>query len=267
MLSRQRLETIILRRLLQPIFLPQQQVHDPARPRIIAWPARLARRYKLIAGILVSAALMAAARHELKTSSAPVSFVFLVRVRRVLRFRSGSKSGNCIPGNRSVRPDPWVYQHSAIRGPPDVGRLPDQRTGSSLPAIVKLLKWGIHPPYDGAGKRRIEDSRGGWTAVLSAGFRQRRFRTFEEIPSDRCQVAPVHRKPGTRICRESDGESGYRMGSPGLGGNPLRGKKGRPAGACRGGSTLAVQLEKYRHSPKGRTDSASDKLRQILGAS
>jgi membrane peptidoglycan carboxypeptidase len=28
-----------------------------------------------------------------------------------------------------------------------------------------------------------------------------------------------------------------------------------------------VQLEKYQHSPKGRTSSASDKLRQILGAS
>ena len=29
-----------------------------------------------------------------------------------------------------------------------------------------------------------------------------------------------------------------------------------------GGSTLAIQLEKYRHSPKGRTSSPLDKLRQ-----
>ncbi len=34
-----------------------------------------------------------------------------------------------------------------------------------------------------------------------------------------------------------------------------------------GGSTLAVQLEKYRHSPSGRTRSAVDKLRQMLAAS
>ena len=34
-----------------------------------------------------------------------------------------------------------------------------------------------------------------------------------------------------------------------------------------GGSTLAVQLEKYRHSPGGRTDSGVDKLRQMLSAS
>ena len=34
-----------------------------------------------------------------------------------------------------------------------------------------------------------------------------------------------------------------------------------------GGSTLATQLEKYRHSPKGYTDSAKEKLRQMLSAS
>src|SRR5258706_2467658 len=34
-----------------------------------------------------------------------------------------------------------------------------------------------------------------------------------------------------------------------------------------GGSTLAVQLEKFRHSPNGRTESPVEKLRQIVGAS
>ena len=34
-----------------------------------------------------------------------------------------------------------------------------------------------------------------------------------------------------------------------------------------GGSTLAVQLEKFRHSPHGRTGDPFDKLRQIVGAS
>jgi len=34
-----------------------------------------------------------------------------------------------------------------------------------------------------------------------------------------------------------------------------------------GGSTLATQIEKYRHSPGGRTHSPADKLRQILSAS
>ena len=37
--------------------------------------------------------------------------------------------------------------------------------------------------------------------------------------------------------------------------------------AVQGGSTLAVQLEKFRHSPNGRTDSPAEKLRQIVGAS
>ena len=34
-----------------------------------------------------------------------------------------------------------------------------------------------------------------------------------------------------------------------------------------GGSTLAVQLEKFRHSPNGRTDTPAEKLRQLVGAS
>ena len=34
-----------------------------------------------------------------------------------------------------------------------------------------------------------------------------------------------------------------------------------------GGSTLAVQLEKFRHSPNGRTDTPAEKLRQLIGAS
>jgi membrane peptidoglycan carboxypeptidase len=37
--------------------------------------------------------------------------------------------------------------------------------------------------------------------------------------------------------------------------------------AAAGGSTLATQLEKYRHSPEGRTDSGKEKLRQMASAS
>lgn len=40
-----------------------------------------------------------------------------------------------------------------------------------------------------------------------------------------------------------------------------------PAQAAAGGSTLATQIEKYRHSPHGRTDSAAEKLRQMASAS
>ncbi|UVE18801.1 transglycosylase domain-containing protein [Pseudomonas sp. LS44] len=39
------------------------------------------------------------------------------------------------------------------------------------------------------------------------------------------------------------------------------------AGQSAGGSTLATQLEKYRHSPEGRTGSAGEKLKQMMSAS
>ena len=38
-------------------------------------------------------------------------------------------------------------------------------------------------------------------------------------------------------------------------------------GGVQGGSTLAVQLEKFRHSPNGRTESPAEKYRQLVGAS
>jgi membrane peptidoglycan carboxypeptidase len=40
-----------------------------------------------------------------------------------------------------------------------------------------------------------------------------------------------------------------------------------PSGKRFGGSTLATQIEKFRHSPGGRTDSALEKLRQVASAS
>jgi membrane peptidoglycan carboxypeptidase len=44
------------------------------------------------------------------------------------------------------------------------------------------------------------------------------------------------------------------------------GKLGLPV-PVQGGSTLATQLEKYRHSPRGRTSGPAEKLRQMIGAS
>jgi hypothetical protein len=55
------------------------------------------------------------------------------------------------------------------------------------------------------------------------------------------------------------------MGPPGQGGDrACLAQRG-----CRtvGGSTLATQIEKYRHSPHGRTDSVGEKLRQMASAS
>lgn len=40
-----------------------------------------------------------------------------------------------------------------------------------------------------------------------------------------------------------------------------------PGQSAAGGSTLATQIEKYRHSPQGRTDSVGEKLRQMASAS
>ena len=44
-------------------------------------------------------------------------------------------------------------------------------------------------------------------------------------------------------------------------------KKAFTGGQSPGGSTLATQMEKFRHSPEGRTDNVAEKLRQMISAS
>jgi membrane peptidoglycan carboxypeptidase len=133
--------------------------------------------------------------------------------------------------------------------------------------LAFMSNLGVPPPYhepsvaglviEGAKGRPLYDAMGA----------RKTFAKFEQVPGDvvRCLLFIENRElaigkspysnPAIDWSRSAKGMLVYaasRLGFP----TPVQ-----------GGSTLAVQMEKYRHSPEGRTTSAAEKLRQMMAAS
>jgi membrane peptidoglycan carboxypeptidase len=133
------------------------------------------------------------------------------------------------------------------------------------PGLERLASLGLGPVYaekDRAGLR-VEDRRG--APLFAAEYPQRVYRDFAQVPplvvhsllfienGELLEPGHPQRNPAVEWDRLA------RVVSSALLGN---GNGHRPSG----GSTLATQIEKFRHSPEGRTASAREKLRQIAAA-
>ncbi len=132
---------------------------------------------------------------------------------------------------------------------------------------VRLVAWGVSPPYAEPAVTglvvRAADGRTLYDARPDGGA----FARFDDVPP--VVVATLlflenrdlAHATGDRLNPAVDWrrlvQAGARYGAARLG-LPVR---------VAGGSTLATQLEKYRHSADGRTASPLDKLRQLAGAS
>jgi membrane peptidoglycan carboxypeptidase len=133
------------------------------------------------------------------------------------------------------------------------------------PALVSLTEWGFPPIYsekDHAGMRIVD--RDGAT-IRESRHPERVFPSFEAVPArivdtllfienrELLEPGPSRRNPAIewdRLAKALSVRAFMRSG----------------AGNAPGGSTLATQIEKYRHSREGRTLSPFDKLRQIGAA-
>jgi membrane peptidoglycan carboxypeptidase len=135
------------------------------------------------------------------------------------------------------------------------------------PELVRAAQWGIRPPYLElmATKLTIHGEKG--QPLFQAPVVGDYFNSFEEIP-------PLVVKSLLLIeNRELDEPADYRT-NPVVDWDRLAKaallyaghKLGLPL-PVEGGSTLATQMEKYRHSYEGRTDSLMAKLRQMTDAS
>lgn len=132
---------------------------------------------------------------------------------------------------------------------------------------IRFVRWGVTPPYREAAVAGlvVRDFRG--ESLYDARPRDVLFRDFEDIPplivntllflENRELSSPTDPGSNPAIDWRRLGKAGglYVVRGMGL---PVRSE---------GGSTLAVQLEKYRHSESGRTASPLDKLRQLTAAS
>jgi len=135
------------------------------------------------------------------------------------------------------------------------------------PGMVRFVRWGITTPYrePAAAGLVVHDFRG--DALYDARPRDVLFRDFDGIPplivktllflENRELANPTDPGSNPAIDWRRFGKAGGLYVARGIG-FPVRSE---------GGSTLAVQLEKYRHSESGRTASPLDKLRQLTAAS
>ncbi|WP_119678717.1 transglycosylase domain-containing protein [Indioceanicola profundi] len=135
------------------------------------------------------------------------------------------------------------------------------------PAFRDYVEFGGFPPYREKTRAglTIHDRSGG--VLHDARFPERVYEGFDSVPplvantlmfiENRELLDPKHphRNPAVEWDR-------FALA---LGSIPLR-AIGMDADKA-GGSTLATQIEKYRHSPEGRTGSGVEKLRQMMSAS
>lgn len=141
------------------------------------------------------------------------------------------------------------------------------RQARMSPRLIELQERGLFTPYREKNQAglTVRDCRN--AALLHTRVPQHAYERFEEVPpllvsallfiEDRhlLDAQPAQRNPAIdpeRLAKAAV-EQGLRVFNPG--------------GSATGGSTLATQIEKYRHSPHGRTGSVREKLRQMASAS
>ena len=235
----------------------------PIRPAF-GWRRPVAR---WLLGAALAAAVGVALGYEIRTSGLEARLLPRYTAKLSYELASG-------PSDSIVFPQAGPFDHrrgysrlaefqSRLEG---YGFQVDRQTRLS-PGLARLISWGVNPPYREAPVAGLVIRGKGGVPIFEAVPNERQFKSFEDIPpilvasllfiENRELLNPVDPRANPAI--EWD-----RLVKAGL--LYLSNKLGLPV-SLQGGSTLAVQLEKYRHSPAGRTNSIGDKLRQIASAS
>jgi membrane peptidoglycan carboxypeptidase len=135
------------------------------------------------------------------------------------------------------------------------------------PELINLIDNGIFPPYREKTQAGLEIFDCTDTPLFSARYPERVYANFDAVPSllvesllfieNRELLDTAHPTRNPAVEWDRFGKALIDQGISLL----------FPDHDTQGGSTLATQIEKYRHSPEGRTSSGKDKLRQMASAS
>ena len=134
------------------------------------------------------------------------------------------------------------------------------------PALSRLARRGVNPPYWEPSRTGLVLRTGNGQTVFDARPAHVAFQRYREIPEIvvRSLLFIENRELESQAPRLNPVFEWDRMAWAFLTYGAAR--AGLPV-QVQGGSGLATQIEKFRHSPDGRTGSAGDKFRQILSAS
>jgi membrane peptidoglycan carboxypeptidase len=135
------------------------------------------------------------------------------------------------------------------------------------PKMIELIDRGAFAPYREKTQTGLElrDCRG--QPLLASRFPERTYERFEAAPSllvDSLLFIENRELLDARFPLRNPAIEWDRFGKAVA--DQLRHRVDESHSAA-GGSTLATQIEKYRHSPEGRTESGKEKLRQMASAS
>jgi membrane peptidoglycan carboxypeptidase len=213
------------------------------------------------------AALAAAAVHEYQTSSLQAHYLSRLAEQVTFRVVPGRSDAIRYPG-----PGPYDQRLGYTQLPGFIDKLRDQgyevtAQARMSPMMLELRDRGlaaIYPEKDDAGLDLAECH--GQT-LYAQRFPQRGYEQFEEVPpllvdsllfiENRELLDPEHAKRNPAIEWDRFSKAALDQARHLV----------DDAHRTPGGSTLATQIEKYRHSPEGRTESGKEKLRQMASAS
>lgn len=233
----------------------------PGRRRV---PWRL---LSLIGGGLLVASLSALAVWEMRTSTLQARYFSSVAAR--LAFDVGTGSGETIRFP-DLAPYDVRYGYHAL---PDVLEALASRAfvveeqARQSDDFVAWMDRGLFPIYREKGQAGLEILDANGESLFRSQHPGRVFQDFESVPPLvwRTLLFVENRSLlDARFPHRNPAVEWSRLGRVGLD------VAGRALGSDRpvpGGSTLATQIEKYRHSPRGRTDTSRDKLVQMWSAS
>ncbi len=237
----------------------------PRRPRR-AW--RMVKRAMLVLLLVAVAAGAAFAVYESRTSAMQAKFFAGLAKKTGYRMEKGASDAIRFPQS-----SPYDDRLGYANLPDYLAKLKTrdylvEAQARMSPKMIELADLGLYPPYHEKTRAGLDILDYAGQPLFSARFPERLYDKFEQAPAllvqsllfienrELLDTTYPKRNPAVEWDRFSKAVFDKTLHSVGLG----------SGSRVAGGSTLATQIEKYRHSPEGRTASTTDKLRQMASA-
>jgi membrane peptidoglycan carboxypeptidase len=217
--------------------------------------------------ILVVGVLVALAWYELRSSK--VQSLLLSRYAATLSYQieAGPSPRIAFPRGGPFDAERGYARLDSFRGRLESAGYRIVEQARQSPALTRSLRWGITPPHREAPVAGLVVRDAGGNTLYDARLQSALFASFEEIPPLVVRTLLFIENRG--LASATAPEANVAIDWPRLGkaGGLYVARHLGLTDRSEGGSTLAVQMEKYRHSDGGRTGSPLDKVRQLTAAS